>query len=224
MSHELTHWAETKSPLLYKQLSDIVIDAMAAERGVTRDNVISTEMMKLEALYKSNNIDVKVTDSLAISELVAKACEGMLTDEKAFNSYTEKLDETQRSKFVQRVQKLFGKIADFFRDLASHYETKSKEWKELNRQADLMDKAKEKWGEMLADATKAGQADLETLNEGKLFAIRKEFYSEFDEWVKHDFWKMYNRASKDADYLDSLKNRNMGKRFWMGTTSTPYRG
>ena len=152
-SHELTHWLKDKSPLLYRKLDEFIFKSLAEKDSMSEEDRIGNEITKLEkALGK------EVTAEDARDEIVARACEDLLSmseeGKKLFNS----LSESEQKTLVDKVKDIIAKLKDWITDLLSTYSSRSYEATLLREYESALNEMSKMWDEMLADAVKNNQA------------------------------------------------------------------
>ena len=163
ISHELTHQMEVRSPETFSEVKEIVLDALETvakftDKSITRNDIIAKEIDRLDKEHS----DKKHTEADAISELVAKACEDMLSVSeegvKLFNS----LSDSQKKTFTERIKDIIAKLKDWITELLNTYNSKSDEAKALRRMKESFDEVSKRWDKMLADIAKQNNAVMES--------------------------------------------------------------
>lgn len=168
MSHELTHWMEMKSPVLFKKICDIVFPTLERVDGLTESERIAKEIRKrLKKEYKGKPIPSEVlkealNDSnrikVARSEIVARACEDMLSRSKVgremFNSLTEKEQKT----LIDKIKDIIEDIKNWINNALGLYESTSYEAQIMRVFDAEMDKLSALWDEMLKESVEVNQA------------------------------------------------------------------
>lgn len=161
-AHELTHWAETKSPALYNELKSVVIGGLAKADGVTNMQYILNKAEELKQRYKNAGIkmDSKTDwEALAVSESIAEACDGMLTDKKVAGQYLAKMSQKQRVNFATKIKEYIDKVRAWIKDLLPKYkDTSSYEAKTLRSIDESYAKAQKIWANMIESASRTNQA------------------------------------------------------------------
>lgn len=128
LAHELTHSFEYNAPETYAQLQEYVFNNLAKSTGQTAEELIYNEVARLELKDEKNGLNKKTKEKyeeIAKSEIVARGCERILTDEAAIKelAYTN--------------QGLFGKIKAWIEQLCENLR---------NAYADLFEDGKLKKG------------------------------------------------------------------------------
>lgn len=128
LAHELTHSFEHNAPEKYAQLQEYVFNYLAKSTGQTAEELIYNEVARLELRDEKNGLNKKTKEKyeeIAKSEIVARGCERILTDEAAIKelAYTN--------------QGLFGKIKAWIEQLCENLR---------NAYADLFEDGKLKKG------------------------------------------------------------------------------
>ena len=179
MSHELTHWMEQKAPELFRQICDIVFPTLQRRDGLSESERIAKEIRSmLKDEYKGKPIPADVlsealADSERIkdarSEIVARACEDMLSQSKVgkemFNSLTEKEQKT----LVEKIKDIIKDILNWIDEALGFYKSTSYEATILRDFQEEAEKISALWDKMLTESAEVNQA-LEKSNAFKTFA------------------------------------------------------
>lgn len=128
LAHELTHSFEFNAPETYAQLQEYVFNNLTKSKGKTAEELIYKEMARLELRDEEKGLNKNTKEKyeeIAKSEIVARGCERILTDEAAIKelAYTN--------------QGLFGKIKAWIEQLCENLR---------NAYADLFEDGKLKKG------------------------------------------------------------------------------
>lgn len=185
MSHELTHWMEKKSPVLFRKMNEIVFSTLQKFDGLTENERIAKEITNTLAKeykkqYEEENPGKKISvrdarklipedvlnDALvdskrievARSEIIARACEDMLSmseqGKKMFNS----LSESEQKTFVEKIKELIQNLKDWVSDLLGLYKSGSHEAKVMRAYEEDLNELLKVWDAMLEDSVKVNQA------------------------------------------------------------------
>ncbi len=117
MAHELTHFIKAWSPAKYKVLANFLVEKYG-EKGISVDELVRRQMEKMEKNGRKN-----VTYDKAFDEFVADSMETMLTS----GNVIEQLAEIKK-----RDAGLWGKIKEFFSDLAKKLKTVVRSYKDID--------------------------------------------------------------------------------------------
>lgn len=199
-SHELSHEMEFKSPELYKKVADIVLDTVASSKKLTRADIIADELARLNERHPEN----EHTEKEAISEIVARACEDMLSKSKEGKKIFNSLSEAEQKTLVERIKDVINKIIDWIDDFLSSYNSNSEEAKALRNNKEAFEEVLKYWDMMLADIAKQNQAleksgafrDNASAEGGTLYALREEAISEVEQAISD---KNYDKEIKLTD-------------------------
>ena len=184
-SHELTHWMEKKSPVLYRKISELVFSTLKKEDGLTESERIADEIVKIlskeykkqyenehsgetisladarrlipddvrkEALSDSKRIDV------ARSEIIARACEDMLSRSKVGREIFNSLTHNEKKTLVEKVKDIIQNIADWVSEALGFYKAASYEASILRKYQEELEKLSALWDEMLTESVEVNQA------------------------------------------------------------------
>ena len=158
-AHELTHMMEVHSPGEFKELADMVLDYLAEVKHLTRQELIANEMARLDEKHSD---DAPHSEKDAISEIVARACEDMLSASKEGRRLFESLSEEQQKSFVDKVKEIFKKLTEWLDKLLNSYESTSDEAKAIRGVKSVFDEVSARWDKMLADIAVGNTADAQT--------------------------------------------------------------
>ncbi len=160
-SHELTHWMEKKSPVLFRKISNLVFETLEKHDGIDESTRIAREIKRLV----SNNI-LKETDSeskqieVARSEIVARACEDMLAESKVGKEMFYSLSKTEQKTLMDKVKEIIQNIKDWVSEALGLYKNASnqKEAQILRKYQEELDRLSALWDEMLTESVEVNQA------------------------------------------------------------------
>ena len=153
-SHEITHWMEEKSPELYVKLKDTVLDALEVAMGKSQAELISDEIARLDRTHK----DKKHTEKDAINEIVARACEDMLSMSKEGRKLFDSMTEEEKKTFVGKVKEILENLMKWIDDFLSSYKSETKEARALQNYKEKLQEISKIWDEMLVRSIEVNQA------------------------------------------------------------------
>lgn len=180
-AHELTHQMEVYSPEIFAEVKEIVLDTLeksyrATSKDITRGDIIASEIDRLNKLHPEK----EHTEKEAIGELVAKACEDMLSvseeGKKLFNSLSEKEQRT----LTEKIKDIIKKVSDWITNLLKSYSSNSEEAKALRSMKDAFDEVSKKWDMMLSDIAKQKKSVAANQSLEKSGAFKNETSAEGD--------------------------------------------
>lgn len=197
-AHELTHYIREWSPDKFKIFADFLFEQYG-KKGVSVSELVENQKEKA-----ARNGRVLDTDA-AYEEVVADACETMLTDSDAI----EKIRA-----LYEKDKTLFEKIKAFFADLIAKikkaYDGMNPDSFEANLVRDMQETAEELhrfWTEALLDAAKQNTASQDSKAK---YSIRESFYDEYDAWDKKDTNKVFTVGrTSDALLSIGMKDQNI---------------
>lgn len=182
ISHEITHFLEKSAPEAYKAISDAVIKSLANNRGYTGgytiNQIVRAEMNRMDRTEKgADGKPIKHTEADALHEIVARACEDMLSgDTKAVQAF-ETLDTQTKATLWDHIKSVFDNIREFFQQMLSSYKSDSAEAKAIRQNMDEFEKIRSMWQEALnggtttVSASEANTTQVETAKEA--FSVRQ---------------------------------------------------
>ena len=146
-AHELTHQMEKRSQKLFNEVKEIVLDTLEKTMGLSRNEIIAKEIARLD----EKHTDKKHDEKDAISEIVARACEDMLSVSEEGIRIFNSLSESEQKKLTDKIKDIISKIKDWLTDLLKTYSSKSEEAKALRSVQEAFDEVSKRWDAMLAD-------------------------------------------------------------------------
>lgn len=148
LSHEVTHWAKAKANSMYLNLRESVIQALERKTNLSSYDIIANEVARLDEMHPEK----KHTTEDAVDELVARACEDMLTNSKTARELLSNLTESEKKSFKAKVKEVFDNLVEWVDKLLSQYKSDSFEAKALREYDAMLKKASKQWDEMLSQA------------------------------------------------------------------------
>ncbi len=152
LSHEMTHWMKAKAPAMYRKMTEYVSETFVKD-GKNSEELIEDEMDRI----KRNHPNTKVTEEMAIDELVARACEDMLSNSKVAREMLGTLSESEQKSFVAKVKETIKKLIDWVNDLLGQYKSNSEEAQILRKYGDRLEELSKMWDQALAEAVRTNQ-------------------------------------------------------------------
>ena len=195
LSHELTHWMELKSPELYRRVNAIVFNTLQKHDGLSEDARIAKEVTRLlakeyKAKYEAENpgktisieeakgkitkdaINEALKDDNRInearSEIVARACEDMLSKSKVGKEMFAEFNVKEQKTIGDIVKDLIQKLKDWASELLGLYKSDRYEAQVMRMFDERLDALSKAWDEMLKESVEVNQA-LEKSGEYKGF-------------------------------------------------------
>lgn len=150
IAHEITHSLEKSNPALYKQLSNAVIQALSGNEnyteGGTINEIIRAERNRMDRMeLDADGNRIQHTDSDAIHEIVARACEDFLSgDERAVKVF-ENVDAETKQTLWDHVKEVFDNIKEFFTQMLKNYKSDSDEAKAIRQNMEEYERIRKIW-------------------------------------------------------------------------------
>lgn len=144
-SHELTHWMKDKSPQLYSNLQEAVMNALQTDKEYYED-ASNYDV----AAYESNKYGMTMEG--ATDEMVARACENMLSDSSYARSLLQNMDQSQVKTFKTKVSDVLHDIAQWAKDVLKNLRSDSAEAKSIERMGKQAEKILNTWEQTLQEA------------------------------------------------------------------------
>lgn len=162
ISHEITHWMEVHNPEAYERLKNTVLNALASDKGYKFGDDITTVVANEMKRRGSSRADAE-------HELVARACEDMLSGSKKAEQFLNSLDTDTKKTIFDHVNDVFNTIKDFFRNLLSGQRSNSEEARSIRRNLEVLEKLQEQWNRMFEEGLERAGVRLETDANGVKF-------------------------------------------------------
>lgn len=166
VSHELTHWMEKYSPSMYREVQSVV---MASHANI--NDMIAVEIQNLDKRHPGK----AHTRADAISEIVARSCEDMLTNSDTAKKMLEGLHHNTKRSIFEHVKETFKSISEFFDDVLGRTDSNSVEAKWIRKEKESFEKLAEAWDKALSEGAENAKylsvKDTKTLEEHGLSEI-----------------------------------------------------
>jgi hypothetical protein len=188
LSHELTHWMKNKAPELYKAISENVMQTLVASGQLSKNELIANEIDRIKKKHGK-----EVSSEYAMDEIVARACEDMLSNSNQARKLLAKMSVEEQQTFVGKVKESLENLIGWVNELLEYYSSESAEAKTLREYKKDLKAISKMWDEMLVSSIEANQAlqqegitgeQLAKADADVQYAIREEFVNEIDEWKK----------------------------------------
>lgn len=147
LSHELTHYLEKNAENSYMILQKAVFKVLRAD-GMNIDDEVRSKIEK----YKAHNIEL--TEAEAVHEIIAQACEGMMSNENTMKKALSYMNEREMKTFKKALDKFFSAVKQFVKSLAGGDEIQNRYADAISRN---IDEVQDAWAKAFADALKRQQ-------------------------------------------------------------------
>lgn len=152
VSHEMTHYLEQFAPEHYKALSDAVVNSLVKNKNYTKGLTLN-QMIREQRVWMETHEHQKYSNDDALREIVARACEDMLSgNADAVNAF-ESLNSKTKRYIWGHVKKIFDNLHDFFAQMLGNYESRSAEAKAIRQNMEEFERIRGMWQEALGFAT-----------------------------------------------------------------------
>lgn len=152
VSHEMTHYLEQFAPEHYKALSDAVVNSLVKNKNYTKGLTLN-QMIREQRVWMETHEHQKYSNDDALREIVARACEDMLSgNADAVNAF-EGLNSKTKRYIWEHVKKIFDNLHDFFAQMLGSYESRSAEAKAIRQNMEEFERIRGMWQEALGFAT-----------------------------------------------------------------------
>lgn len=153
LSHEMTHWMKAKSPAMYAKMRAHIGETLALE-GTSLEARIDAEIARMTSAHP----DTDVTAEMAVDEIVARACEDMLSNSEKARELLSGLSESEQESFIDKVKETFQNLMKWVNDLLSQYKSTSKEAEILRQYEGRLKELSKMWDKALEESIKANQS------------------------------------------------------------------
>ena len=223
LSHETTHWMKDKAPAAYTKLSEIIMDTLAAEHQASPVDLVHAEMQRFK---DANGRDI--SEEYAQDELIARACEDMLSGNRSVQEMVSRMDETTAKTFSERLKVAFDKIKQWLADLLGTYKSNSEEAKIVQKYADRVNQLQEAWDDAFDKAVKANasgwqngeDAEVQYSDRDTNWTLKGYSEKQRENWKGSKRIVLYNSKEQLMDFLNtSLSDKTYSKKMYFGMTS-----
>ena len=153
-SHEITHWMKGKANALYLKLKDKVLDSLSEIEGNSQEDIIAEELANLNARHP----EAEHTEEDAVDEIIARACEDMLSLSKEGRKLFDSMTESEKKTFCQKVKEVIENLMKWIDDFLSSYKSESNEAETLRKCKEKLEEVSKIWDEMLIRSVEVNQA------------------------------------------------------------------
>ena len=154
LSHEMTHWMKAKAPSMYSKMKNHIMDTLVMDGTDTAEVIVNKEMNRIQ----KNHPDMKVTREYAMDELVARACEDMLSNSDKTRKMMNQLSKKEQSSFVAKVKETIKNLMEWVNELLGKYKSNSNEAKVLRQYKDRLKQLSKMWDKALGEAIHTNNA------------------------------------------------------------------
>ena len=152
VSHELTHYLEKANKDAYQQIAQTVVGALQKSgkysRGLSFNEILNAERTRLDNVEQRTH-----TNDDALHEIVARACEDMLSGNKVAMQAFENLDANTKKTIADHIKEIFDNIRDFFEQMLTGYRSDSAEARAIRQNMEEFEKIRDMWNKALGDIT-----------------------------------------------------------------------
>lgn len=142
LGHELTHFIQDFSPAQYAEFRSFLFNEL------NRYDINTVQRLMVEQINNAKENGIQLTETQALDEVVADACEMMLQDGSAIKKLAQSNLST-KEKIVAKINDLLDMIAQAFESVTGT----SSEYAELREAKANFEELQKRWNEALADAT-----------------------------------------------------------------------
>ena len=103
LSHEVTHWMKAKSPAMYSKMREYIMETLAMDGKLTSEERVAQEMERIQ----KNHPDIKVTEEMAIDEIMARACEDMLSNSDTARKMLNRMSKKEQNSFIAKIKERY---------------------------------------------------------------------------------------------------------------------
>jgi hypothetical protein len=154
LSHEITHWMKAKAISAYNAIKDDVLATLSKEMGISSEDLIKREIARL----KEEHSEINATPEKAIDEIVARACEDMLSNSNSVRKLLNTMSAKEQKKFLEKLKETFDNLMQWIDDLLYYYKSNSIEAVTLRAVKEDLERISKQWDAMLMEAIKTNQS------------------------------------------------------------------
>lgn len=154
LSHEVTHWMKAKAPAMYSKMTEYIGETIVADGKTTMDNLVDDRMNRMKEAHPEMN----VTAEMAIDEIVARACEDMLSNSDTARKLLNRMSESEKQSFIKKVKDTFKNLIAWVNDLLGQYKSESAEAKVLRQYKERLKQLSKMWDKALMEAIQTNQS------------------------------------------------------------------
>ena len=187
MSHETTHWMKDKSPELWTKLNDVVFSTLVDHynsntdlkrksellkslegivyteeelkaRTITEADLIQKEFNGLKNKKEYKNKTNAEIESIAREEIIARACEDMLSMSEEGIKMFSSLSASEQKTLVEKFKALIEDLLNWVRETLKLYKATSTEAQIMRQYEEKLKEASKIWDEMLVKSKDVNQA------------------------------------------------------------------
>lgn len=210
LSHEMTHWMKAKAISAYEGIRNDIMKTLSEKSGISSEKLINAEMVRMKKAHP----DMKVTPEKAIDEIVARACQDMLTNSNEARKLLNRMSATEQQSFIEKIKETFDNLMQWINDLLAQYkndDASSSEVALLREYKTELQRLQKQWDAMFVEAIKMNQALQQEGVKGEevIGELAKANELQFNErLVESHFDKLKEKYSEDAAIdLDTLLER-----------------
>lgn len=161
VSHETTHWMEAKAPAVYREMQEVILNTLAKDSKYTLGHNLSVEDL---IAYEQKRIKQahpelgEVSKEYAINEIVARACEDMLSGSEKAKQMIAELSPESKKTLADKIREVLSNIKSWINEMLSKYKSKSREAEAMRRHLEEVNKLQELWDKALEEAVNTNNA------------------------------------------------------------------
>lgn len=154
LSHEMTHWMKAKSPAMYSKMREHIMETLAIDGKLTSEERVAQEMERI----RKSHPDTKVTEEMAIDEIMARACEDMLSNSDTARKMLNRMTKQEQNSFIAKVKETFDNLMEWVNELLARYKSTSEEAKVLRQYKERLKQLSKMWDKALTEAVQTNQS------------------------------------------------------------------
>lgn len=167
MAHEFTHWMEKKAAPEFKQLQDLIFGFYGEKKT---ELLIAQEQKRFEEKHEG-----KLSRADAISEVMARACEDMLSDGKVLEDILSRASRSTLESLKAKVMEFFENMKAFLKDLMDGYASFSEAARYLRANQKVFEQAQKLWANAFDKALQFSEAVEESTEQTEDVRATKSF-------------------------------------------------
>lgn len=132
LSHELTHFLEKNAPKSYQELRAFVVNHLAELGGGVFEERVNAKMRRSKGNSMRKEEESSLSYEEAVNEVVADACEMMLTNSDMIQKLAEEHHNTA-TKIWQHIKDIFAKMREAVKPKSAEAVLLEKQFKEMSK-------------------------------------------------------------------------------------------
>lgn len=157
MAHELTHWMEDTDSEAFKALKTAIFNYYGEEKT---NRLVAQEQQRYE-----KGTGKSMSKKAAESEVIARACEDMLSDSETLENILLGCNTDQRNTITKKIREFIDKLGEFLNKILHGNMSPSEASRMLRESAEDFERVRKIWAETFTSAVNKVQEDINMLSD-----------------------------------------------------------